>query len=165
MQTSWRPVLLGVYAAEQTADLGLTALNLRRARRAFWAPEGLEGLLDPAVAERSRSYAMATGWVSPWRGLASTAWATLLLCSGVLPWLDAALRASVGREAHRFILFLVPVTAGLAIADLPFAACRLFGVERRFGFWRAGPARFLRDRLRAWRARPASRRRTSWWWP
>ena len=52
MQATWLPLFLGLYAVEQTADVGLTALNLWHARRCRGVPEGLEGLLDPAVAER-----------------------------------------------------------------------------------------------------------------
>ena len=155
MQATWLPLFLGLYAAEQTADVGLTALNLWHARRCRGVPEGLEGLLDPAVAERSRAYAIAAGWVQLWRGLASAALTAALLGSGVLPWLDAQLAARIEGDAHRFVLFLVPVTVTLWAADLPFAAWRLFGVERRFGFSKAGPLQFLADRLRAWTATAA----------
>jgi STE24 endopeptidase len=150
MQPSWLPLLLGLYAAEQTADLGLTALNLWWASRARGVPEGLEGLLDPEVAERSRAYAVATGRVALWRCTASAGLTVALLFSGILPWLDLLLHSAVDHPAHHFVLFLVPVTAVLWAADLPFAAWRTFGVERRFGFSRVGPGRFLADRFKAW---------------
>jgi len=150
MQPSWLPLFLGAYAAEQSAEIGLTALNLWHARRSRGVPEGLEGLLDPAIADRSRSYAVAAGWVQLWRGLASAAITVLLLATGILPWLDAFLLARVADEANRFVLFLVPVTAVFWAIDLPFAAWRHFGVERRFGFTLAGPVQFLAGRLRAW---------------
>jgi STE24 endopeptidase len=155
MQPSWLPLFLGLYAVEQSADLGLTALNLWHARRCRGVPEGLEGLLDPAVAERARAYAIAAGWVQLWRGLASASVTAALLGTGVLPWLDALLAERIAEGAHRFVLFLVPVTVVLWAVDLPFAAWRLFGVERRFGFSRAGPVRFLAERLRSWVATAA----------
>jgi STE24 endopeptidase len=150
MQSAVLPIFLGLYAVEQTADLGLLWLNLWRARRAHGVPDELGGLLDPAVAERARAYAAAGGLVAICRAAASALVTLGLLLSGVLPWIDAVLAQITDEPAHRFVLFLASISAAIALTELPFAAWRPFGVERRFGFSQMGPGRFLLCRLRGW---------------
>jgi STE24 endopeptidase len=150
MQSTVLPFLLGFYAVEQGADLGLIGLNLWRASRSRGVPEELDGLLDPEVAERARAYAVAGNKVALCRGVATTAVTLALLLSGVLPWFDRQLDAAVGGSAHLFVAFLALVTGALWLVELPFAAWRTFGVERRFGFSAVGPGRFLLDRLKGW---------------
>lgn len=148
MQATILPLFLGFFAAEQTADLGVLIVNLWHARRARGVPEELEGLVEPSVAERARAYALASGGVALARGAFSAAVTLGLLLSGLLPWFDDRLDGLLG-PAHEFVLYLALLTFALTVLDLPFAAWRTFGVERRFGFTRVTVRRFLLDRARS----------------
>jgi STE24 endopeptidase len=152
MQPPILPLFVGLFAVEQTADMGLIGLNLWQAHRARGVPEGLEGLADPEIAERARAHALASGLVSLFRAAASAACTLTLLLSGLLPFIDLQLDRLFGAEntSHEFVLFLGTLTAIGWLVDLPFAAWHTFGVERRFGLSAATPATFLVGRLKGW---------------
>jgi len=152
MQPPILPLFVGLFAVEQTADLGLIGLNLWRAHRSRGVPEELEGLADPDIAERARAHALASGWVGLCRAATSAALTLALLLSGFLPWMDRALDELFGADGtcHEFVLFLGLLTALAWLVELPFAAWSTFGVERRFGLAAASPAGFLAGRLRGW---------------
>jgi STE24 endopeptidase len=154
MQPPILPLFVGLFAVEQTADLALLGLNLWQARRVRGVPEGLEGLLDPAIAERARARTLAGGRVALCRAAASAVLIIALLLSGFLPWFDARLDSVTGEgaagAAHQFVLFLGLLTALTWLVDLPFAAWDTFGVEKKFGLSAATPATFLAARLKGW---------------
>lgn len=146
------PVFVGLYAVEQAADLGLLGLNLWHAHRSRGVPPELEGLVDPEIAERARTHAVAAGRVALCRTAAAAALTLTLLVSGLLPWIDVQLDALTGSDAspHQFVLFLGLLTALAWLTELPFAAWRAIGVDRRFGLLAVTPRTFLAGRLRGW---------------
>lgn len=152
MQHSIIPLFVGLFAAEQAADLGLHGLNLWHSHRSRGVPEALEGLVDPEVAERARAYALASGKVALGRAAASAALTLTLLLSGLLPWIDLRLDVLTGGHAssHEFVLFLGVLTALMWLGDLPFAAWRALQVDRRFGLSAVTPRAFLASRLKGW---------------
>ena len=54
----------------------------------------------------------------------------------------------MGHGIGQGVAFIVAVGAVSALIGLPLAALRTFGVERRFGFNRTTPGRFMADRLK-----------------
>jgi STE24 endopeptidase len=151
MQAPIFPLFVGLFALEQTADLGLIGLNLWHTRRATTVPDELEGLLEPDAAERARAHALASGRVALLRAAASATVSIALLVSGLLPradrWLDEV--AGFDGSSHEFVLLLAGLAALGGLVDLPFSAWSALGVERRFGLSAATPRSFLIGRLKA----------------
>jgi CAAX prenyl protease N-terminal, five membrane helices len=143
------PLVLGFFAAERAADLGLAALESWHGRRAGPVPPELEGLLDEHVAARARAYARARSRLDLLRGLVGAALTLGLLRTGALPWFDQALDALGLSRADEFVLFLVALALLLAATDLPFAAWRVFVIEPRFRGRRVGLPGFALERGRA----------------
>jgi STE24 endopeptidase len=141
-------IFLGLLAWRHLVDLGLTALSLRRARRAAGLPADLEGLFDAEVAARARAYAVARGRLELLRGAVTGAGSIALLLSGALPWVDLKLDEASVAGANGFVLFLVLLVVAVAVVDQPFAAWRSCVVERRFGLGRATLGTFFVHRLR-----------------
>ncbi|GEJ59284.1 M48 family metallopeptidase [Anaeromyxobacter diazotrophicus] len=142
-------LFLAFFLAQLAVESGLALANLRHVARAGDAvPPPLAGRLDPDTARRSRAYTLARGRF----GLAQAAWGTAvtlaLLFSGVLPALDAWLAGRGLGGAHRFAAFLAALAAATALLDLPFSLYSTFALEQRFGFNRATPALWLKDRLK-----------------
>lgn len=150
MQSSIFPLFLGLFAIEQTADLGLIGLNLWHTRRAPAVPEELEGLLEPERASQARAHALASGRVDLLRAAASAAASLGLLLSGLLPWADRRLDAVAGFDGsgHELVLLLAGLAALGSLVELPFSAWRTLGVDRRFGLSAVTPRAFLLGRLR-----------------
>ncbi|HET9555064.1 MAG TPA: M48 family peptidase, partial [Anaeromyxobacteraceae bacterium] len=141
-------VFIGLLAWRHLVDVALTALSLRRARRAAGLPADLEGLFDADVAERARCYALARGRLDLVRSAATGAGTVALLLSGALPWLDLKLDQAALGAADGFVLFLLLIVMGVAAIDQPFAAWRACVVERRFGLGQATLGSFFTHRLR-----------------
>jgi STE24 endopeptidase len=141
-------VFIGLLAWRHLVDVALTALSLRRARRAAGLPADLEGLFDAEVAERARRYALARGRLELVRSGATGAGTIALLLSGALPWLDLKLDEAAVGNADGFVLFLLLLVVGAAAVEQPFAAWRACVVERRFGLGRATLGSFFTHRLR-----------------
>jgi STE24 endopeptidase len=152
MQAPIFPLFVGLFAVEQTADLGLIGLNLWHIRRSRGVPEGLDGFLEPEAAERARAYALASGTVALWRAAASAALSLAILLSGLVPLTDRWLDGVFGADgtAHELVLLLAGLAVISALVDLPFAAWQALRVERRFGLAAIGPGAFLAGRLRGW---------------
>lgn len=151
MQAPIFPLFVGLYAIEQTADIGLIGLNLWHTRRAAAVPEALDGLVEPELAERSRAHALAAGRVALLRAIASATLSVGLLATGLLPAIDRWLDGVTGPDGcnHEFVVFIGGLAALGFLVDLPFAAWRTLGVERRFGLSDVGPRAFLAGRLRS----------------
>lgn len=152
MQTPILPLFVGFFAVEQTADLGLIALNLWHTRRAPAVPEALDGLVEPEVAERARAHALASGRVAMLRAATSAAASIALLVTGTLPWFDRWLDEVAGPAggSHEFVLFLGGLAVLSALLDLPFRAWSTLRVDRRFGLSDLTARAFLGGKLRSW---------------
>lgn len=151
MQAPIFPLFVGLYAIEQTADIALIGLNLWHTRRSAAVPDVLDGLVEPETAERSRAHALAAGRVALLRAVASAALSVGLLVSGVLPAIDRWLDGVAGPDGcnHEFVVFLGGLAVLGFLVDLPFAAWKALGVERRFGLSTVTPRDFLAGRLRS----------------
>src|SRR5512143_1306217 len=105
------PAFLAFFLAQVAVEAGLLVLNLRHTARARGVPASLAGRMAPEVADRSRAYALANGRLA----LAHDGWSAALtlfaLFSGVLPWLDRALRGAGLAGAHLFVAYLLLLSA------------------------------------------------------
>jgi STE24 endopeptidase len=142
-------VFLAFFGAQLAVELGLALLNLRHVeRRGAAVPTGFDSGIDAGTAARSREYTLAKARFGILAGLYGAAITLLLLLSGALPALDAALvRAGLG-GAHRFVAFLALLSVVTAIAHLPVRLYGTFVLEQRFGFNRTTPALWLKDRAK-----------------
>jgi STE24 endopeptidase len=141
------PVFLAFFIADLAVETALLLLNLRRARQSRGVPAPLRGRVEDDVAERSRSYTLAKGRFAL-VSLALSAAATLVaLFSGLLPWLDRALRGAGLTGAHLFVVYLCALALAGGVLGLPLSVYGTFVLEARYGFNRTRPAQWLKDRL------------------
>jgi STE24 endopeptidase len=152
MQALIFPVFVGLFAAEQTVDLGLLGLNLWHTWRSRGVPEDLDGLLDLGVAERARAYALSSGAVSLARAAAAAARPVAILATGLLPLADDWRDLVLGSDgtSHELVVLLGGLAVASALVDLPFAAWQALVVDRRFGRSAVTPRGFLAGRLQGW---------------
>jgi STE24 endopeptidase len=133
------PAFLAFFAAQLAVETTLLLLNLRHTARARGVPAPLDGQMGPEVAEQSRAYTLVNGRLALAREAVSAGLTLLALFSGVLPWLDRALRGAGLAGAHLFVGYLLLLALAGSAASLPFSAWRTFVVEARFGFNRTTP--------------------------
>jgi STE24 endopeptidase len=136
------------FLLELAVDTGLLALNLRHAARARGVPAPLAGRVDPAVAEKSRAYTVATNRFALLHGAYGAALTLAILFSGVLPALDRALAGANLEGAHRFVAYLVILSVVIGALDVPFSLWHTFVLEARFGFNRTTFPLWVADRLK-----------------
>jgi STE24 endopeptidase len=136
------------FVLELAVESGLLALNLRHAARTRGVPAALEGRVDPAVAERSRSYTVANNRFALLQGAYGAALTLAVLFSGALPALDRALAGAGLRGAHLFVAYLLILSIALGAANVPFSLWHTFVLEARFGFNRTTFRLWLWDRLK-----------------
>jgi STE24 endopeptidase len=149
MATRVLVVFLLFFVAQVAVETALLLVNLRHVARSRGVPPSLAGLVDPAMAERSRAYTLANGRLGLVEGLVGAGLTLALLLSGVLPWLDGAL-ARLGVEgAHRFVAFLAALSLAASVASVPFGLYRTFVLEALFGFNRTTPRTWAADRLKS----------------
>ncbi len=142
------PIFLGFFLAQYVIETGLLLVNLRHVARMRGAPAALAGSVTEETADRSREYTLANGRFGLFEGIAGAAVTLAVIFSGVLPWLDGALAARGLGGANRFVAFLAVLSIAGAAFGLPFAACRTFVLEARFGFNRTTPRLWALDRAK-----------------
>jgi STE24 endopeptidase len=143
-------VFLVFFAAQLLVESALCVANLRHVARAGAAvPPQLVGQVDAETARKSRDYTLARGRLALLQGPYDAALTLLLLFSGLLPAMDAALARIGLAGAHRFAAFLVLLSALTSLAALPFSLYGTFVLEQRFGFNRTTWRLWLRDHLKA----------------
>jgi STE24 endopeptidase len=137
------------FLAQYGIETALLLVNLRHVARSGGVPASLAGTFDEEAVARSRAYTLANGRFALVQGLFGAALTLAVLLSGILPWLDAVLARRGIDGAHRFVVFLVLLSAGGGLLALPFAAYRTFVLETRFGFNRTTPRLWAIDRLKS----------------
>jgi STE24 endopeptidase len=142
-------VFLLFFLAQIAVETALLLINLRHVARARGVPPALAGLVDPALAERSRAYTLANGRLGLVEGLVGAGLTLALLLSGVLPWLDGALLRRGVEGAHRFVAFLAALSLAASVAAVPFGLYRTFVLESRFGFNRTTARTWVVDRIKS----------------
>ncbi len=150
MTTLVLALFLGFFSAQVLVETTLAVVNLRHVASAGDAvPPQLAGRVDEATARQSRAYTLAHGRFGLLHGLYDAALTLVLLFSGLLPALDAALARGGLSGAHRFAAFLAALSALSSLAGLPFSLYATFVLEQRFGFNRTSWRLWIRDRLKA----------------
>ncbi|HKI96831.1 MAG TPA: M48 family metallopeptidase [bacterium] len=143
-------VFLVCFGLEQLVEVGLALLNLRHAAaHGGRVPPALEGRVTPETARRSRAYTLVRGRFGLLEQGVDVLVVLAVLFSGLLPWLDGALRGLGLGGAHLFVAYVVVLGALLSVAGLPFRLYSTFGIEARFGFNRMTFAMWVWDRTKA----------------
>jgi STE24 endopeptidase len=142
-------LFLSFFLAQLAVETGLAVANLRHGARAGDAvPALLLGHVDAETARKSHAYTLARSRYGLVHGFYAAALTLLLLFSGVLPAIDAALARHGLSGAHRFVGFLVALSAISSLANLPFSLYGTFVLEHRFGFNRTTVRLWLKDRVK-----------------
>ncbi len=142
-------LFLAFFFAQLAVETGLAMANLRHVARAGDAVSALLlGHVDKETAGKSYAYTLARGRYGLVHGFYAAALTLLLLFSGVLPAIDAALARHGLSGAHRFVGFLVALSAVSSLANLPFSLYGTFVLEHRFGFNRTTLRLWLKDRVK-----------------
>jgi len=136
---------LGFFIADLAVETVLLLLNLGSVRQARGVPPPLRGRVDDAVAGRSRDYTLAKGRLGLVSLGVSAAITLVALFSGVLPWLDRALRGAGLDGGHLFVAYLAILALAGGALGLPLSLYGTFVLEERFGFNRTRPALWLKD--------------------
>jgi STE24 endopeptidase len=144
-----RGAVVSLFGLRLLVEGGLVWLDLRRTAAAGpRVPPALEGRVSPELLRRSHAYTIARRRFA----LAFLAWdavvGLLLLLSGALPAVDAALGRMGLAGGWRFVAFLLGLAAATSIASLPFSLHGTFVLEARFGFNRTTPRTWLADRAK-----------------
>ena len=131
----------GVFLALMAKQAATVARHRGAVPSAFAGEVSLEEHQRAAAYERARLGLRAAGSVI---GLVVTlgwAWAGY-------DWLFGAVAARIAPGLTRGVVFLIAMGVISTLIGLPLALLSTFGVERRFGFNRTTPLRFLADRLK-----------------
>ena len=142
-------VFLVFFFAELAVETGLSLLNLRHVGRAREeVPPALAEHVDLETARRSREYTLARGRFGLAHEFFDAALGLALLFSGVMPAIDGALARHHVTGGHRFVVFLVVLSAIGSIAQIPWTLYGTFVLEQRFGFNRTTFSLWLKDRIK-----------------
>jgi STE24 endopeptidase len=149
MSTAIAVVFLAFFGLQLAIEVGLAWLNLSHVSRGGeTVPPGVARQVDAETLARSREYTTARARLGVVHALYGAAVTLALLFSGVLPAFDATLGRLGLAAPHRFVTFLVALSAVSAAAHLPFRLYATFVVEQRFGFNRTTPSLWVKDRLK-----------------
>jgi STE24 endopeptidase len=142
-------IWLALLVAEQAWLSVLALLNLRHVRRhATEIPRAFAAVVDRGTRARSVAYTLERGRFGLVVSLASAGLVAAAVSAGLLGMLDdACARLPVGPYL-RGAAFVLAVSIGSWIANLPFSLYATFSIEARYGFNRTTPRTFALDTLK-----------------
>ncbi|NQW99833.1 M48 family metallopeptidase, partial [bacterium] len=137
-------ILVGVFVLWKL-EFAATLLNLKAFPASVPAP--LASLMDTAKLEQARRYLAVNARFGI---IQSTVSLMVLLVFWALDgfgWLDGFARSLTPSPVAAGLIFLSLLILGQSLISLPFSIYHTFGIEQKFGFNRATPATFIKDRL------------------
>ena len=137
-------ILVGVFGLWKL-ELAATLLNLK----AFpdRVPHALASLMDEEKLDRARSYLRVNARFGILQSTVSLAVLLVFWAMGGFGWVDALARSFSPSLVVAGLIFLAALILGQSLISLPFSIYDTFVIEQKFGFNRATPATFIRDRL------------------
>ena len=142
-------LFLALFLLHWALETALDGLNLMQVLRVTpRIPPELAAQVTPEQQRRAGAYAAARlrlGLVQ--RTVLAGAVLALLVSGGLTAWEAALADWGLGLP-HRGVALLVSISVALGAVGLPFSLVATFGIERRFGFNRSTPGRWLADRLK-----------------
>ena len=139
-------VLLGL---KVVAELVLSLLNRAEVKRhAERAPAAVAALMDDATYRKSVEYTLAKGRLGRVELIWDALVLTVVLVSGVLPWLHAKFAPLSPAGVWDDALFLIAAGVLFSLPSLPFDWWGQFRLEARFGFNKSTPALWISDKLK-----------------
>jgi STE24 endopeptidase len=127
-------------------EFAATLLNLKSFPATV--PDVLSELMDATKLDQARDYQRVNATFGIVQSICSLCLLLVFWFCGGFGWLDAVARSLVSGEVAAGLVFLTSIFLGQAIATLPFSVYDTFVIENRFGFNRATPSTFIKDRLK-----------------
>lgn len=145
-------LFLSLFVLQTTVEEGLILLNIRRLRHlrttGAEVPAPLRHHIDAETSRKSSDYTLANARFALVHGAYGAVLTLLVLFSGLLPGFANYLSRHGLAGSHLFVVFLVVLSAVLALAHLPFGLYHTFAIESRFGFNRTTWRLWFGDRLK-----------------
>ena len=137
-------ILVGVFGLWKL-ELAATLLNLK----AFpdRVPQALEGLMDDEKLDQARAYLRVNARFGILQSTVSLAVLLVFWAMGGFGWVDGLARSFSPSLVVAGLIFLSLLILGQSLISLPFSVYDTFVIEQKFGFNRATPATFIKDRL------------------
>jgi STE24 endopeptidase len=142
-------IVIGLIVARLVAELWLSALNRAEVRRhATQAPPAVAAIMDEATYRKSVAYTLAKNRFGNLTLVFDAGVLALVLASGVLPWLYAAVGGWSLEGTWDDALFILFAAVLLSLPGLPFDWWAQFRLEERFGFNHSTPRLWFTDKLK-----------------
>lgn len=142
--------LLGAAIAETAFSLWLSRRQIAHvARHQNAVPAEFSDTVTPAEHHKAAAYTIARERLAMIQSIVGVLTGMAWLLGG-FDRLYAALALITPPSIGRSVFFVLAIAAVSEAIALPFAAYRTFVTEQRFGFNRATPGLFLRDKLKGW---------------
>ncbi len=137
-------ILVGVFGLWKL-ELAATLLNLK----AFpdRVPSALASLMDGEKLDRARAYLRVNARFGILQSTVSLAVLLVFWAMGGFGWADGVARSFSPSLVVAGLIFLASLMLGQSLISLPFSIYDTFVIEQKFGFNRATPATFIKDRL------------------
>lgn len=147
--------IIGAFAtccgAEFLLERALAWANARRvAARGGRVPDVFAGSIDEAAGRRSAEYTLARTRYGHIAAAFDLGLLLVVLFSGLLPWLKAALEGTGLSGLPLGVAFWLAALWATSIAGLPLAWYETFRIEARFGFNTTTPKTFCVDVVKGW---------------
>ena len=172
-----KDVLIAAYLARFAAAYLLRYLNLRHlARHGASVPEGFAGAIDAEAVARSARYTVEQSRVALAQSVYDSALLLIFLFTPLLPRYDSWISSLSSSFLIQNVLFLLLLTLGQSILEIPFSLYATFGIEKRYGFNTTTPKLWLTDFLKTtlistvllvllvWAALLLVRHSAGFWW-
>ena len=138
-------ILLGVFVLWKL-EFAATLLNLKAFPSAV--PQPLRGLMDEAKLDQARAYLRVNARFGILQSTVSLMVLLVFWSIGGFAWLDELAHTFSPSRLVAGLIFLSALMLGQSLIGLPFSIYDTFVIEEKFGFNRATPATFIKDRLK-----------------
>ena len=140
-------VLMGLRLA---GELILAALNRAEVRRhASSPPAAVAAVMEPATYAKAVAYTLAKSDFGVVSGIFDALVLALVVFGGVLPWVYGHVTGGRPPDATwAQVLFILAVSALLAVPSLPFEWWAQFRLEQKFGFNQSTPRLWVTDKIK-----------------
>ena len=143
-------VLIAAYLARFAAAYLLRYLNLRHLRRhGALVPEGFSGALDAEALAKSARYTIEQSRVALIQSVYDSALLLAFLFTPLLPIYDQWIRSLSGSFVLQGLLFILILTLGQDLLEIPFSLYTTFRLEKRYGFNTTTPLLWCSDLLKS----------------
>ena len=143
-------LLIAAFLARFAAAYLLRYLNLRHLRRhGATVPDCFAGSVDAEALAKSARYTIEQSRVGLIQSIYDSALLLAFLFTPLLPLYDSWIASLSGSFVIRGVLFMLLLTLGQSILEIPFSLYSTFRLERRYGFNTTTPQLWISDFLKS----------------